>query len=405
MDYNFVYTVDANADVPKMLLLKHLGNDAQLGYGINGEMFAKELYQLESMGKSRVEILINSVGGTVMDGYAILSAMLRVKCSVDTINCGMAASTAGWIFQGGKERKMYDYAIWMGHNPYIPNGSSAKELLSRFRDSICSIISRRTGKSDSDIYAMLDKETFLNATECQNLGFCDTVIQSDKVNVKRATPSKVTNMNEAVSFYNQCLEITNSILNINSNKSNNNNKNNMEATKLSIDVLNALNLPEAASDVMVKDAISTLQNKLTAAEQNLLEASNKAKMSDEEMARMKTKCANLEKQLDDIKKQMEGEELENLTNLAKEMVNKAETDGKIKADTVDSWVNMALIGATNADKKEQLEKVKNMLESLPTNKTAKVIQVVNTSNTPMYSGEAGAAALMASIAQGINNNK
>jgi len=124
---NFEYCIDPLADEPIMLILKHIGNayDDQgniTEYGVQGADFCRELLLLDNAGKRNIQIWINSVGGSVIDGYSILGAMLKTNATVDTYNIGVAASTAGWLFEAGQNRDMSDYATWMGHNPHSTDG-------------------------------------------------------------------------------------------------------------------------------------------------------------------------------------------------------------------------------------------------------------------------------------------
>ncbi len=91
---NFIYTIDVESDEPIMLINKHIGNDDQLGQGIDGSIFQAELLRLDTMGKKRIQVWISSEGGIVMDGYKIYNAILKSKTKVDTYNVGICASIA-----------------------------------------------------------------------------------------------------------------------------------------------------------------------------------------------------------------------------------------------------------------------------------------------------------------------
>src|SRR4051794_5419098 len=99
MNEFWLYTVDPAADEPIMLIDKHIGFDEVEGSGIMGDIFQKELLALDGMGKSRIQVWINSPGGLVSDGYNIYNAILKSQTKVDTYCTGMAASIAGVIFQ------------------------------------------------------------------------------------------------------------------------------------------------------------------------------------------------------------------------------------------------------------------------------------------------------------------
>lgn len=365
----FNYVIDANAEEPIMLILTHIGYDEQMGQGVDGSEFLKELLTLDSMGKSRIQVWINSVGGSVIDGWSILGGMLKTKAKVDTYNIGVAASTAGWLFQAGRERTMSDYALWMGHNPSGGGG----EVLERMRNSIITTISQRTGMSIQDVGAMLDRETYMDAQECLNNNFCDKVQATNSINVKRVSQAA-----SITDKWKEAVTIVNSLLPKDFNKQIKTET--MADTKISASITNKLGLHEAASDVMVVEAVEAIQNKLTASEVNLTVAENKAKKTAEELAAMREKCDNLQNQIDQYKSMMEEAEEENRMIEATNMVKGFAELGKINNDeaTIKFYVNTATAGKNKDEKATSFEATKTLLTNMVVNKKAETIKVVNT---------------------------
>jgi len=126
---------------------------------------------------SKINVRINSVGGNVIDGYGIVSAILNSKVPCNTYIDGLAASIAGVIAVAGKKCYMMDYGTLMMHNA---SGSDDKEMLNLVNGTICKILSNRTSKSADDITAMMNKETWMTASEALNSGMVDEVITSAK---------------------------------------------------------------------------------------------------------------------------------------------------------------------------------------------------------------------------------
>ena len=56
----FRYTVDVNSDEPVMLINKHIGFDSEDGFGIDGSSFQAELLAFDTMGKTKIQVWINS---------------------------------------------------------------------------------------------------------------------------------------------------------------------------------------------------------------------------------------------------------------------------------------------------------------------------------------------------------
>lgn len=340
----FCYVVNPNDEEPIMLLDRHIGNDEEEGYGIDGSLFVRELMMLDQMGKKCIKIWINSPGGIVMDGYNIYNAILKTKTKVDTVNVGIAASIAAVIFQAGRNRVMNEYALLMYHNPYGGNSEELKKM----RISIAKMIASRTGKSEEEILKMMDRTTWINATEALENGFCDSIEQSADFNKKRA----ISNTSDAKAMWRESALILNSIF--------------KPKNKTMSKVANKLGLNTEASEDSIIAEIVSIQNKKA-------EMEDKLKKMEDALAKKKGECDELEAKYNELKKKAEDEaeerkkaEDEAKKEKAKNMVEGFAKAGKVKNESVEKWTSMAV-----AD----FDSVKNMLEELPTNKTAPKMQV------------------------------
>lgn len=183
------YTDNPEAEVPRMFIDKEIGGkDADGTPNIQGNDFLKELMCLsDEMGKKTIEVWINSPGGIVTEGQSIYTAILESKANVNTICYGIAASIAGVFFQAGKKRIMMDHANLMYHPAYSPDGVVDKALVA-LNKSICIMVAKRTGKTEDDIWAIMnrgrldDKGTWIGAKEALEMGFCDEIRNSDAKN-------------------------------------------------------------------------------------------------------------------------------------------------------------------------------------------------------------------------------
>ena len=390
----FEYCIDPTADEPIMLILKQIGNTYDewgniTEWGVQGADFCKELLLLDSVGKSRIQIWINSIGGSVIDGYSILGAMLKTKAKVDTYNIGVAASTAGWLFQAGRTRDMSDYATWMGHNPHSSDGEDS-EILQKFRDSIIKIISERTGTGLDETGKMLDKETYKTASECLRDGFCDTITATSRQNVKKMSGAK-----SIQDKYKLALEISNIALPTKK-------INNMEKFPVIINKLNTFRKPEdalheASSETMIVEAIDGLYNRAAIAESGLTSTKDALRIANKAKDDLQTQYDDLKKKMDKIKADMEeAEEADNLKK-AKDMVNGFAQMGKIvnTPEEINNWVTDA------AASKEAFEKVKNRLTNLPVNKEAKKLVITGAVPGTGTGGPKNAAQRMHEIAQRV----
>lgn len=343
-NYAFCYVVNPQSEEPIMLLDRHIGYDEEEGFGIDGSTFVRELMTLDSMGKKSIRIWINSPGGIVMDGYSIYNAILKTKTKVDTVCVGIAASIAAVIFQAGRNRLMNEYALLMYHNPYGGNSEELKKM----RTSIAKMISSRTGKSEEEVLKMMDRTTWITASEALASGFCDGIEVSSDFNKKRATTS------DAKAMWKESATILNSIF--------------KPKNKTMQKVANKLGLNAEASEDSIIAEIVAIENKKN-------EMEDKMKKMEDALAKKKSECDELEAKYNELKKKAEDEaeerkkaEDEAKKEKAKNMVEGFVKAGKIKNESTEKWVALAL-----AD----FDGIKNALDELPVNKTAPKMEVAN----------------------------
>jgi ATP-dependent Clp protease protease subunit len=343
------YCIDPLAEEPIMLINKHIGFDPEEGQGIDGSLFQEELLALDAMGKSRIQIWINSGGGVVMDGYNIYSAILNTKTKVDTYCTGIAASIAAVIFQAGRKRIMMDYGVLMYHNPY---GGDDKKQLEVMTQSIAKMIAERSGKTIEQVLEIMKKTSWIPASEALIDGLCDEMQVSSEKNKKRVA--------QAADKWKESNKILNSIL-----KPKNMNK-----------ITNKLGLVEDANENSIVTAIEKLQATVNKAEDDkskLEELVKKLKEKhDAEMDELKSKYAEMEdkaKKAEDEKAKAEAEAEDAKCST---VLNKYVAQGRIKADSLDKWKNLS--------KNIGIDEVTTLIESSPLNKTAHKIEVGKVAN-------------------------
>lgn len=126
------------------------------------------------------EIIINSPGGSAVDGAAMLAEIERhgnATCRV----VGMAASAASLLMLGGREVVLHREAMVMIHEPAsIAFGTSqdfrkAADSLEKFTGVYAAAYARLTGNSEESIRRWMRDETWLSAEEALALNFCDRI--------------------------------------------------------------------------------------------------------------------------------------------------------------------------------------------------------------------------------------
>lgn len=280
-------------------------------YGISGSSFASALQWLSDRDDvSLINVRINSIGGSVLDGYSICSAILNCEKPVETYIDGLAASTAGWIAVCGKKVRMASYGTFMMHDP---QGGTDKQVTALVKDTIVNILTSRTGLGVDECSKMMKSETWMGADECKRKGIVDEVIKYSK-NVKLTNEESLSDM---VLIYNKVI-----------------NKSKMENVK------NKLNLGIEATEVEIVNAIEVFQNKVTELENSNKELTEK-----------------LEKFESEAKAKQEAEKAAFVAEVT-EVIENAVKAEKIKEEEKEAVLANALIS------KENFSFVKNMLDKI-----------------------------------------
>jgi len=274
-----------------MLLHDYIGYDRETGKGIDGAYFAAEMLYLASCGVKEIEISINSLGGSVKEGYSIVGAIRQINndgvCSVNTSNDGIAYSMAGIIASCGKKAKMQDYALFGMHDPAmaapsvvepeeeeVEDAANENSILMLMKKSLVTILSARTeGKTtEAEIDRLMTEDTMLDASECLSLGLCTEIVSS----VKKPAISKMQNAKEAFAIVNSFI-------------------NHKTESKMSLlNIANAFGLPKEANESEVIAKIADVNNALASEKTAKLEIENKLKAANEVINSYKAKEAEIQ---------------------------------------------------------------------------------------------------------------
>lgn len=132
-----------------------------------------------------IYLYINSPGGSVTAGLAILDTMDHIRCDVATIGVGLAASMGAVLLAAGAKGKrcMLPNAESMIHQPLGGAGGQASDVLirarhlERTRTRLTEILSRCTGKDTETLSLDMDRDFFMTAEESVAYGLVDRVMQ------------------------------------------------------------------------------------------------------------------------------------------------------------------------------------------------------------------------------------
>jgi ATP-dependent Clp protease protease subunit len=144
-----------------------------------------QLLFLESENPEKdVSLYINSPGGSVSSGMAILDTMQFIKPDVSTLCIGMAASMGAFLLAAGTEGKRFSLpnSRIMIHQPLGGARGQASDIeiqareILHLREHLNKILAKNTKRSTEQIGKDTDRDNFMSANEAVTYGLIDRVL-------------------------------------------------------------------------------------------------------------------------------------------------------------------------------------------------------------------------------------
>lgn len=148
-----------------------------------------ELLYLDSINHDDISIYINSPGGSITSGLAIMDTMNYIKSDVSTICIGMSASMAAFLLSCGTKGKRYilPNADVMIHQPLGGANGQATEIkivaerILKLKDKLNKILSSNTNQTISKIEEDTERDYFMNSEEALKYGLVDKIIKKRSI--------------------------------------------------------------------------------------------------------------------------------------------------------------------------------------------------------------------------------
>lgn len=166
-----------------------------IGTQINDEIanivIAQLLFLESEDAKKDITIYVNSPGGSVSAGLAIIDTMNHVKPDVSTVCVGMAASMGAMILTCGTAGKRFalPHAEVMIHQPLGGTRGQASDIkihadhILKTQKTLYTMIQETTGQSYDQVVADCDRDNYMSAEEAQKYGkkgLIDKVVSQKK---------------------------------------------------------------------------------------------------------------------------------------------------------------------------------------------------------------------------------
>lgn len=133
--------------------------------------------------KKDIFIYINSPGGSVSAGMAILDTMNYVKPDIATVCVGIAASAAAVILSAGKKGKRYTlpnsevmiHQVMGGVEGQATDIAIAAKHILRTKDNLNKILAKNTGKTPAEVEKDAERDYWMTSDEAKKYGIIDEI--------------------------------------------------------------------------------------------------------------------------------------------------------------------------------------------------------------------------------------
>ncbi len=152
---------------------------------ITADLIVAQLLFLESQNPEKdISMYINSPGGSVTAGLAIYDTMQYVRCDVQTICLGQAASMGAVLLAGGTEgkRSALPSSRVLIHQPWggvqgqaVDIGIQAREII-RLKKLTIEYFAAHTKKTPEQVSADMERDFFMSAQEALDYGIVDQIM-------------------------------------------------------------------------------------------------------------------------------------------------------------------------------------------------------------------------------------
>ncbi len=134
--------------------------------------------------KKDIKLYINSPGGSVYDGLAIIDTMNYIEPDVQTIGIGLQASMGAMLLSSGTKGKRFALpnARIMIHQPSSGTEGKITDQEIALKEGIylkkvlIDMMAKNTGKTAKEIEKDMDRDNWMSAEEAQKYGIIDEVI-------------------------------------------------------------------------------------------------------------------------------------------------------------------------------------------------------------------------------------
>ena len=147
---------------------------------------AQLLYLESEDSENDISLYINSPGGSVTAGLAILDTMDFIKCDVSTIAIGSVCSMGSLLASSGTKGKRFIlprarhmiHSVSGGSRGTVWDAEIQMEEMVRLNNLLTEVYANNTGKTVEELKTAMSRDNYLNAEASVEFGLADKVLTS-----------------------------------------------------------------------------------------------------------------------------------------------------------------------------------------------------------------------------------
>lgn len=134
---------------------------------------------------AEISMYINSPGGDVSAGWAIMDTMQYIKAPVSTIGMGLVASMGSVLLAAGEKGKRFALpnTSIMIHQPLggfqgqVTDVEIRVKKMQRTKQTLLKQMSEFTGRKEKELFDAMERDNWMNPEEAKKFGLIDGILE------------------------------------------------------------------------------------------------------------------------------------------------------------------------------------------------------------------------------------
>lgn len=160
--------------------------NGEVNDAVSNSICAQLLFLEADDPEADISFYINSPGGVITSGLAIMDTMAYIKPDVSTIVMGQACSMGSLLASSGQKGKRYmlPNARHLIHQPLGGAYGQASDIeinareIIRMKQMLTNIYVQNTGQTYDKLVSDMDRDNIMDAESSVQYGLADTILQS-----------------------------------------------------------------------------------------------------------------------------------------------------------------------------------------------------------------------------------